>query len=57
MSQPELLPIVEVCEESQRLQKQLETERWQFWGRIGTLTAEDIKRATKPDWQWDDYSI
>ena len=57
MSQPEMLPIVEVCQESQRLQKQLETERWQFWGRIGTLTHEQIKQATHPDWQWDDYAI
>lgn len=57
MAQTEMIEVVEVCEESQRLQKQLENERWQFWGRIGTLTAEDIKRATHPDWQWGDYEI
>ena len=62
--QTEMLPVVAVCREAEELQRlvedgnrALEREKWEGWGRIGTLTAEDIKRATKPNWQWDDYSI
>lgn len=58
MSQPEMLPIVEVCDKSAELQKLLERERWQFWGRdLGLLTREQIQQANHPDWQWGDYEI
>lgn len=57
MSQPEmkdLLVIVDEQAESKRLKEQA---RWENWGRIGTLTLEQIQRANRPAWQWDDYSI
>lgn len=62
--QTEMLPVLAVCREAENMQrlvdegrKLLERERWESWGRIGTLTREQIQRANNPAWHWDDYVI
>jgi hypothetical protein len=57
MSQCEMLPIVEVCEEAAALQKASENQKWANWGRVGTLTRDKIAQLAHPDWQWGDYEI
>lgn len=58
MSQPEMLPVLAVCQQAEELQRVTEHERWRNWGRdIGTLTLEQINQANHPDWQWGDYEI
>ena len=57
MSQCELLPVVEVCQEAAAAQRAMENDKWVNWGRVGTLTREQISRANHPDWQWGDYEI
>lgn len=58
MSQCEMLPIVEVCEEAAAVQRAVDNRQWENWGRDrGTLTRDNIRRMAFPKWQWDDYSI
>lgn len=58
MSQCEMLPVVEVCQEAAAAKRAAENAKWEMKGRaIGTLTCEQIKRNALPKWAWDDYSI
>lgn len=57
MSQTEMLPVVEVCKEAAAAQKAVENQKWEGWGRVGTLSREQIRQNAQPDWQWGDYEI
>lgn len=57
MSQCELLPIVEVCQEAAAIQKAVDNAKWENWGRVGTLTREQMRQMAQPNWQWGDYEI
>jgi hypothetical protein len=58
MNQPEMLPIVEVCEANAAYQRAVENEKARLWGaRQGTLTIEQIQQSNHPNWSWGDYEI
>lgn len=58
MSQCEMLPVVEVCDEARESKRLSEIQRVEAWSRgIGQLTPDKIKRNNNPQWQWDDYAI
>jgi hypothetical protein len=59
--QTEMMPVLESVNAANELRR-LEQERLtqlhlDTWGKVGLLTLDDIGRSTRPNWQWDDYSI
>ncbi len=58
MSQTTMEVIEREYAAAEHARREAECERWANYGRgVGLLTLDELQRATRPQWAWDDYSI